>query len=158
MKHNGPLVKALAICGTVLVAFPIVAMLVTGIVGSIRRGAVMVDYLMPAELLPAVLVGGALLVASAWMMRARLALIGGTLVGGLLMLAAGMGMAVFSGLADGTIEPQGPWFVAVNAAVLLYAAAVAALAVEGVLLTRDAFRHPDARLDAGAMPPLAPLT
>jgi hypothetical protein len=141
MKHK-TLTKWLAMCGTALVAFPILAMILTGVVGSIVRGRLMVDYLMPAELLPAVLVGGGLLVAATWLTHHKRVLIGGTLGGGLVVLAAGLLLASVSGLADGSMAAEGPVFILVNAAVLSYAAAVATLAVEGALLVRGLVRSP----------------
>lgn len=156
MTRNGPLVKALAICGTLLAAFPILAMLATGVVGSIARGRLLVDYLIPAELLPVVLAGGALLVAAAWIAHRRRATITGTLGGGLAVLAVGLVLAQVSGLADGTMAAEGPVFVTVLATVLLYAASVAALAVEGALLVRDLFKHPDEHAGAEHAPPAVP--
>ncbi len=49
--------KILAIAGTILLLSPILIMLLTGIAGSIRRGQLMFDYMLPAELGIAVIVG-----------------------------------------------------------------------------------------------------
>ena len=137
MEKHGVLTKVLAIIGTLLVWFPIAAMIVTGLVGSITSRALRVDYLMPAELAPAALIGGGALLWAALRARARraplawgLGIMAGTLVGG-------QALAVVTGLASGEIEPTGwPW-VLVVASLALYTLTLIGIGVAGVLLIRD---------------------
>jgi hypothetical protein len=65
MAKKSVFTRVLAVIGTVLVWFPILAMILTGVVGSVARGKLMMDYLMPAELFPSILIGGALLIWAA---------------------------------------------------------------------------------------------
>ena len=65
MEKKVILTKVLAVIGTVLVWFPIVATVVLSIVGSIRSHIFLFDYLLPLELFPVALVGGGLLLCAA---------------------------------------------------------------------------------------------
>ncbi len=140
MKKDA-LTKALAIAGTVLLWFPIVATLGLSLFGSIRSGMFRFDWLIPAELFTVVLVGGALLLWAAIRAHARRGLVGwgiGVAVG---LLLGGQLVAEVTGLASGDIEPTSWAAAAVAAAVVVYSAAVVELGVTGVLLVRDLFRR-----------------
>jgi hypothetical protein len=76
MEKKGMLTKVLAVVGTVLVWFPILATIAISVVGSIGDRVFRFDYLMPAELFPATLVGGGLLMWAALHSRLRRRLIG----------------------------------------------------------------------------------
>lgn len=92
------------------------------------------DYLMPAELFPAVLLGGILLLWAALRARSRRALVGWSLGLAAGLLAAGQALAVATGPASGAINPAGwPW-VLVLASIAGYTLAVIALGVGGLLL------------------------
>ena len=134
------LTKALAIAGTALVWFPILAPVVLAVLGFIAGRRFLFDYLMPAELFPAALVGGGLLMGAALRARSRRGLIGwglGTAVG---LLVGGQALAVVTGLASGNAEPAGwPWAL-VLASIAVYSLALVVIAVGGVLLVRDLFR------------------
>lgn len=58
MNNRGGFTKGLAAAGTVLVFLPLLAPLFFGIIRLVQAGIFQVDYLMPAELLPLVLIGG----------------------------------------------------------------------------------------------------
>lgn len=60
MKARDPLTRTLALLGTVLVWSPIAVTLAMSLLGSIAERPFPMDCLIPAELSPAVLVGGAL--------------------------------------------------------------------------------------------------
>ena len=75
MKRHDALTKALAIAGTLALSAPLAAMLITGLVHSLVVGRLRVDYLMPAEMFPAALVGAALLVIAALRAHNRRALV-----------------------------------------------------------------------------------
>lgn len=143
MEKRVVLTKTLAVAGTVLVWFPIFATLTTSVVASIGQHLFRLDYLMPAELFPAALVGGGLLMWAALRARSRRGLIGWGLgaVGGLLL--GGQALAVVTGLAPGETEPAGWLWALVVASIVIYSLALVEMGVAGVLLVRDVFRHGD---------------
>ncbi len=57
MEKHSLLTRILAIAGTVLVGLPILAPVLFSIVALAAEGRFHLDYLMPAELFPAVLLG-----------------------------------------------------------------------------------------------------
>lgn len=126
--------------GTVLVWLPILATLVFALVSLVARGRFLVDFLMPAELFPVVVVGGALLLWGALRARSRQKLVAWGLGLVVAMLLGSQLFAVLTGVASGRTEPAG-WAVAVVVAALaIYALAVVELGVAGILLLRDLFR------------------
>lgn len=140
MKKYGALNRGLAIAGTVLVAFPIVAMLFMALERLIRSGRFRADWLIPAELFPMVFVGAVALLVAALRSRTRRALIGwviGVMFG---CIALGAIYTMASGLASGRTEPEG--FVWVVAVVLIggFVVSVGVLSIAGALLTVDLFR------------------
>ncbi len=142
MGKKDILTKILAIAGTALVWFPILAPVVISVSGFIAERMARFDFLMPAELFPAVLAGGGLLVWAALRARSRRGLIGWGLVAAVGMLVGGQALAVATGLASGDAEPAGwPWAL-VLASIGVYSLALVVVAVGGVLLVRDLFRHP----------------
>ncbi len=149
MGNRNVWTKILAIAGSVLVWLPIIAPIVFSVPRLLRAPQFSLDYLMPAELFPVVLVGGALLVWAAVRARTRRALIGGALGAVVALLVGGQALAVVTGLASGETEPVGlPW-AAVLGALILYDVAVIAMGVGGGLLLRDLFgRKPLARTAA----------
>ncbi len=140
MEKKGALTNGLAIAGTVLVWFPMLAPVFFSIAAIARAGAFRFDYLMPAELFPAALVGGGTLIWAALRARSRRRLIGwgfGIAAG---MLVGGQVLAVATGLASGRTEPAGWWWALVLASLCGYVLALAATGVGGVLLLHDLFR------------------
>jgi hypothetical protein len=148
MPKTGGLTKGLAIAGTLLVWSPIVATLVTSILGSIRSMQFRLDWLMPAELSPLTAVGALLLLAAALLARARR---GWVLTGigiSIGTIAAGSVIAQVSGLASGEVQPETavvPWAMVLTA-IGGYVAGVVVLGVAGILLLRDLFRRSVSRL------------
>jgi hypothetical protein len=98
------------------------------------------DYLMPAELFPAALLGGALLLWAAIRLRSHRRLIGWGLAFAVSWLVGGQVIAVVSGLASGQAKPVGWIWAIVIASLVIYVLAVLAVAVGGVLLLRDLFK------------------
>ena len=133
--------KILAIAGTVLVWLPILAPFIFSIGVFIRGRVFHFDYLMPAELFPAVLLGGGLMLWAAFRARAQKKLIGWGLGVAILLLVAGQALAMVSGLALGTTEPTGLWWGVVLGSIALYTLAVIVIGVGGVLLLRELFRR-----------------
>jgi len=140
MESKNVLFKILAITGTVLVWFPILAPLLLGVAALFTRHRFLLDYLMPAELAMLVLVGGVLLLLSALWSRMRRKLIGWSLVSAAVLLVGTQALAVATGLASGRTEPGG-WQVAlVSAALIGYILAVIVIGIGGALLLQDLFK------------------
>ena len=141
--------KVLAVAGTALAWFPILAPIVLSLIFRVARGWFRFDYLMPAELFPVALLGGGLLVWAGIRARSRRRLIGWSLGTAVLMLAGGQALAVITGLASGESEPAGLWWVLVVFSLVAYTASVGAMGAGGILLLRDVFaaqgRPTDAR-------------
>jgi hypothetical protein len=145
MGRKDVFTKGLAIVGTILVWFPILATIVITVVGFAPSGVFRFDYLMPAELFPAALAGGGLLLGAALMARSRRAIIGWSLAAAVAALVGSQALAEVSGLASGTARPGGlPWAL-VLAMIGIYTLALVVMCVGGVLLLRDLFqpRSPD---------------
>lgn len=141
MEKNDVLSKILALAGTVLVWLPLLAPALFAVMRLIRAGRFLFDYLMPAELFPAVLLGGLLLLGAALRARSHRRLIGWSLGLAVVLLFGGQGLAVITGLASGATEPVGwPWALVI-AAFIGYTLAVVALGVGGLLLCRVLFRN-----------------
>ena len=141
MQKQDGLSKALAIAGTIFVWLPVLAPIFFAAAALLGRGIFRFDYLMPAELFPAVLLGGALLIWAAVRTRSRRAWIGAGLAVAAAMLIGGQALAVATGLASGETEPAGwPWAMVV-ASLVIYSLAIVAVGVGGALLLRDLFRR-----------------
>ena len=153
MKKTGSLVRTLAVAGTILVALPVVAPFVLGLMRLASGGGFLLDFLMPAELFPVVLVGAVLLLIAARMAHTRFRLVAWGLGLAIAMLAFVTLYAQFSGLADGRTEAAGLVLAVAMAGIAIFVAAVVEIAVAGVLLVRDLFRHAP---DKGRTPPAVP--
>jgi hypothetical protein len=140
MEKKGVLTKILAIAGTVLVWFPILTPILFSVVAFLAERMFRFDYLMPAELFPAALAGGALLLWAALRARARQRLIGWGLGSAIGLLVGGQGLAVVTGLASGETAPAGWMMVAVLGAIIAYALALIVIGVGGALLLCDLFK------------------
>lgn len=132
METKGTLSKILAIVGTVLVWFPILAPVVLGFISLVADGIYRLDYLMPAELGILVFVGGALLLWGAIRTRLRRGII-----------AWGFGLAAGSIailISFGDVEPGSlEWAIAVGL-LITYTLAIVVMGVGGILLWRDLFK------------------
>ncbi len=141
MNNKSRFTKALAIGGSVLVWLPILAPLVFMVVGWIRRGFPLLDYLMPAELFLLAFLGGGLLLWAALRTKTRRRLIGASLGASLLLLVASQAVAVVSGMASGEIEPS-QWLIALVMGLLAgYIVAVVIMGIGGILLIQDHFHQ-----------------
>jgi hypothetical protein len=139
MQKKDVLTKVLAIAGTILVWFPILAPVFFSIEHYLRSRRFMIDYLMPAELFPAVLLGGILLLWGAFRSKRQRKLIGGSLAAAIVLPFLGGGLAAATGLASGKIAVGGWQSALVFAFIALYTLAVICLGVAGILLIRDVF-------------------
>jgi hypothetical protein len=150
MENKGVFTKILAITGTVLAWFPILTPIVLTVIFFIATRMFRFDYLMPAELALAALVGGGLLLWAAFRARSRQRLIGWSLASAPALLAATQGFAVVSGLAHGDTEPGGWEWVVVLILLASYCLALITLGAGGIILLRDLFKRPPA---ANTAPP-----
>jgi len=142
MEKRGALTKILAVTGTVLVWFPILAPVLLSLALFISRRIFRIDYLMPAELFLFALAGGALLILAALRARSRWALIGWGLGIAAGMLVGGQALAVATGLASGETEAAGwPWAL-VLASLVIFTLALVVMGVGGLLLVRDLLKTP----------------
>jgi hypothetical protein len=142
MEKKGVLTKTLAIAGTALVWFPILAPVLLSIASIITDHMFRFDYLMPAELFPVALAGGGLLIWAALRARSRQRLIGWGLCIAVGLLVSGQVLAVVTGLASGEAEPDSWWRMLVLASLVIYSLALVAVGVGGVLLLCDLFKTP----------------
>ncbi len=140
MKNKGTLTKVLAVAGTVLLGLPFLLLLVLTVAAFFSSGGkFLFDYMLPAEVLPVVLGGGVLLLWAAFRSKLYLKPLAWILGLSLLSLAACQGIAMISGLADGSREASGPIFYLVIALLLLYDVGVLTSMILGIALTRKVF-------------------
>ena len=137
MKNRRTLTKFLAFAGTAIAWFPIVAPVLLSAVLFIAKGIFRFDYLMPAELFPAALAGGGLLLWAAVRARSRRKTIGWGLGIAVALLVGGQVLAVSTGLASGEREPEGVWWLLTLGSIVGYAVALVVAGVGGVALIRD---------------------
>ena len=141
MKEKDVLTKILAVAGTVLAWFPILAPVLLTTFVYIRDNEFHFDYLMPAELFLSALLGAALLMWAAKRAGSRLKLIAWAFGIAVVSLFGGQELAVVTGLASGEIEPEGIWYVlSLGLFVVVYSLALIVVAVGGILLVRDIWR------------------
>jgi hypothetical protein len=139
MGKRDALSKILALAGAILVWLPIIAPVLFCAIAVIRSGRFLFDYLMPAELFPAVLVGGGLLLWAALRAHLRRKLIGWSLGAMIASLGGAQALAEVTGLASGAAEPEGwPW-IAVLALIAAFWIALIALGAGGLMLLRNTF-------------------
>jgi hypothetical protein len=137
MERKDVLTKILATVGTLLVWFPILAPVFVSVAAMTQERMFRFDYLMPAELFLAALVGGCLLVWATLRARSRLSLIGWSLGIAVGALVGGQALAFVTGLASGETEPAGWWWALVLASLVVYSLALIVIGVGGLLLLRD---------------------
>lgn len=150
MEKKGKLTKSLALIGVGLVWFPFLAMLLTARVGVPDGQGFRVDYLIPAELFPLVLIGCGLLVSAALRARTRRGLIIWGVSIALVALVGGQLLAMLTGLDSAETKPAGVWFALVVASLAVYTLALAEIGVAGVMLVRDLFHRSISRSDTEA--------
>ena len=140
MKKSNLFVKISAVLGTVLIGAPILFMIVTGVVGSVMRGQLMMDYLIPGELFVAVFAGVILLLIAAIVSRTCIRTIAWGSGIALVSLVGTLLYAMLSGLASGAVEPEGlPQYLTLIG-IGIYDLSVLLLAIGGTVLCVKLFR------------------
>ena len=142
MEKKDVLTKILAVFGTVLMWLPVLAPIILGVGSLVFAGIFRFDYLMPAEMFPSAVLGGAMLLWAALRTHSHRKLIGWGLVTAVVMLFGGQAIAVVTGLASGKTEPTPMLMALVLTPIMIYALALAVVGVGGVQLSRDLFRQP----------------
>jgi hypothetical protein len=140
MPKKDTLTKILAITGTVLAWFPLVAPILLTLIFFSSEGMWRFDYLMPAELFLFALAGGLLLLWAALRARSHSRLIGFSLAAAVLLLVGSQAIAVLTGLASGRIEPAGWPLAVVMSVYITFVMALLVVAIGGSLLLRDLFK------------------
>lgn len=137
---TSPKGRIFALVGTVLTGFPLAAPIVLAVIARVAGGGLLLDFLLPGELIIVVAAGGASLLTAALIARRRRLAI--AMLVGAAVLSFGLTslFAIVTGLASGAIAAEGWPLAVVIGAYALYIAAVVALFVAGVALTRDLFR------------------
>lgn len=141
MEKKGALTKFLAISGTILVWFPILAPVLISAIFYLQEHILRIDYLMPAELFLSFLLGSGLLLWAALRAHSHVKLVSWGLGIAILMLFGGQWLAVATGLASGETQPAGPAWMAVIASLVVYVLGILLVGIGGVLLLRDLFRR-----------------
>lgn len=150
MQNKGRLTKTLAVTGVALVWFPFLAMILTARIGVPEGPGFQVDYLIPAELFPLVLVGCGLLVWAALRARTwRGPIVWGVAIA-VIALVGGQWLAMLTGLDSGKTEPAGVGFAVVVASIAVYMLALVEVGVAGIMLVRDVFGRSIGSPDAEA--------
>lgn len=139
MVNKGGLTKTLSIAGTVLLWLPVLAPLMFGLLRLLRGGSLMVDFLMPAELAPVVLVGAGLVLWAAIRAKWRWQWVMWLIIAAVVLLVGSQALAVVTGLADGRIAPEGWQYILTLGGIIAYDLVVIALGVVGILLCKDLF-------------------
>jgi len=140
MENKGVLTKVLAIAGTVLVWFPILAPILFTTIRFIQSQRFRFDYLMPAELGLFAFGGGILLLIAAIRAHSHAKLIGWGLGIAFVMVVGGQALAVVTGLADGSTEIGGWQWMLVLGSLAGYSLAIVAMGIGGILLLRGVFK------------------
>ncbi len=136
MEKKGTITRILAIVGTILVWIPLVLPIVFGALHYSRSGRFLVDYLMPGELFPVILVGGALLIWAAFRSGKCKKILIWASASAVFFLLVSQGLAVITGLASGETEAEGLPFIGVMILWVLFCLSVIAIGVGGIRLIR----------------------
>lgn len=138
-KRHSPLSRSLAVFGTVLAGLPLAAPILFSLAFLAAGHGVRLDYLMPGELYPLVVLGGGALLSASLIVRWRRVLVGISFGATALLFALVDVLAVVTGLASGRTAATGWPLALVAGTYALYALAVAGTFVLGVLLCRALF-------------------
>lgn len=141
MKRTDGLSKSLAIIGTLLLWAPILAPIALTNWMALGTERFNFDWLLPAEMLPVVVLGAGLLLWAAYRAQERVGLVAWGLAAVVGSIVVGSILANVTGLASGATEPVGTPLVIVSSAFVIYAVAVVELGVSGIMLLRDLFAH-----------------
>jgi hypothetical protein len=141
MDRKNILTKVLAIGGTALVWFPILAPILLSIVLFVVERKFLFDYLMPMELFLFALVGSGLLLWATVRAHSRVKfIVWGTGIA-VFMFFGVQWFAELTGLASGETEPVGSMWGIALAALIVYTLGILLVGTGGALLLKDLFKH-----------------
>ncbi|MGH1525303.1 hypothetical protein ACRAWC_15155 [Leifsonia sp. L25] len=146
------LARSLAVLGAVLTGLPLAAPILFALAFLAAGRGLRLDYLMPGELFPLVVAGGAALVAASLIAQWRRMVVSIAFGATALLLALVDVLAAVTGLASGRTAAEGWPLVVVAGTYALYALAVAAMFVLSVLLCLALFSR-EAAPPAADVPP-----
>jgi len=145
LEKNNLFTKILVIVGNILIWIPLVLPFIFLIGAWVQSGSALFDFLIPAELFPATLIGALLLLWVSVRIKKRLAPVGWGAAFAILMLITGQVVASVSGLASGEAEQNGAvWFIALGS-IILFDLALVFVGIHGILLLKDLIK--DSRND-----------
>ena len=139
MKNN-LLTKSLVIAGVLLTWFPILAPLITAVMGSISEPSFRFDFMMPAELGVLAILGSGLLLWAAIRLRSMIKPIAWSLAIMVILLLGSQALAVASGLASGARAPSDAMFYLVTGMLMMYSLILVIPAILGTRLLREVFK------------------
>jgi hypothetical protein len=142
MEKQTTLTKRLAIIGCIFLWLPLMAPVIFALRYFRGSGKFMLDFLMPFEIFPLVLLGSGLLIWAAIRSKLRVRHIGWAFSAAVLLMALGLVIAQVSGLASGRTAPDGTWDTIVTGLLIASDIALMATAVGGTLLVRDLIKKP----------------
>ncbi len=142
MNNRGTFSKILAVAGTILVWFPILAPILMTATRLLQQGGFNFDYLAPAELFVVALIGGGSLILVARRERLRWRLIGWGLGVAVVMLGAGQVVAVVTGLATAEAQAASWPMSVVRITIYVYILALVITGIGGIILLSRLFRRP----------------
>ncbi|MFN3691307.1 MAG: hypothetical protein ACK4R7_00305 [Fervidobacterium sp.] len=134
MKNNLSFFKILSIIGLILVWTPIIFPIIISIIGLVKTGKFLFDFLFPAEMFIIVLVGSASLLLVAWKIKYNVKSIGFGLITAVVLLFGSQILATITGLASGEMEPKDGIFALVVGGIVLYDLIVIEIGVAGLYL------------------------
>lgn len=141
METKNILTKILAIIGTVLAWFPVLAPVLLAIIAFFARGRFLFDYLMPAELFLVALAGSGLLLWASMRAHSRTQFVLWGLIIAVSMFVGVQWFAALTGLDTGETEPVG-WIWGLALAMLaVYSLGIILVGVGGALLLNDLFKR-----------------
>lgn len=141
MNNKNAFTKVLAITGTALVWFPIIAPILLSMILFIAERRFLLDYLMPMELFLFALVGSGLLLWATLRAHSRAKYIAWGIGVAICMFVGVQWFAVVTGLASGETEPTGwIWGIAI-ASMIVYVLGIVLAGTGGALLLKDLYKE-----------------
>jgi len=134
MEKNTLFTKILVIMGNILLWIPLILPVVFLIVSWVQRGKALFDFLMPAELFSAVLVGSMLLFWVSLRIKKRSAPVGFGAGFAVLMLIGAQGVASISQVPAGETNSAGGAKLLALTMIVLFDLALVFVGVNGIIL------------------------
>lgn len=129
--------RYLAIFSAILLLGVIAFMVITSLFHLLTRGRFLMDYLLPGELFPLVLIGGVLTVIASFLVNYQKLLTTLLFAATLLSLGIALWYAQVSGLAQGTIGMDTMQFEVVRALLILYDLGAFVLGLKALTIIRQ---------------------